>query len=79
MSPEQANELDHLASQGPVPPYCFASVHAGLGNTEKELQYLELGLEQREFVLMLNVEPFWDNLRSGPRFKKILKEVGLER
>lgn len=72
-------ELDHQASQGPVPPYCFATVHAGLGNKEEALQYLELSLEQREFVLMLNVEPFWDSLRSEPRFREILRKVGLER
>jgi adenylate cyclase len=66
--------LSNMSKEGFVPPYYFALIYNGLGETEKAISWLELGFEQRDSkMVFLKVEPKWDNLRSNPRFIKLLK------
>ncbi len=72
-------EIDKLSSKRVVSPYLVALIYAGLGDKEKALELLKLCLEQKSvWLLYIKVEPFWDNLRSDPRFVELLKKVGLE-
>jgi serine/threonine protein kinase/Tfp pilus assembly protein PilF len=68
----------------------FALVHLGLGELDKSLCYLEESVDEPPamssrlsflgmFTLStLKVNAIWDPLRSEPRFKEILRKIGLE-
>jgi hypothetical protein len=46
---------------------------------EYAIEQLERGVEERAIVLMwLGSEPYWDPLRTHPRFPALLASVGLK-
>ncbi len=56
----------------------IAIIYAGLGETDKAFEWLEKACEEHTyFVSHLKVGPQWDSLRSDPRFKALLKKMGL--
>jgi tetratricopeptide (TPR) repeat protein len=62
-----------------VSPFNKAIVYARLDNREQALRCLEKAFEERmRYVAYLNVAPFFDNLRDEPRFRELLKRVGLQ-
>ncbi len=70
------DELSGHAKERFVPPYYFALVYNGLGDTDKAVGWLERGLEQRDCkMVFLKVEPKWNNLRSNPRFVQLIKKM----
>ena len=70
--------LTELSKQRYVPPYNIAIVHAGLGNLEDALSWLEKAYDTRDVRLtFLAVEPKWDALRSEPRFQWLLQRMAL--
>jgi len=57
----------------------IARIYNGLGEEDLALEWLEKSLERREpRMVLLNVEPRFDSLRSNPRFKALLKKMNLE-
>jgi tetratricopeptide (TPR) repeat protein len=67
-----------LPAQCYVIPYHVALIHHFLGDREKTLVALEEAFEQRDLWLVwLGVEPVFDNLRSDPRFQRLLVLTGL--
>ena len=73
-------KMDKLSSKRFVSPYHVAVIYAGLADKEKALELLTLCIEQRSvWLIYIKVDPFWDNLRSDPRFIELLKKVGLEK
>ncbi len=70
--------LTRQSNERYVPPYYFALIYNGLGDTEKAISWLERGVEQRDSkMVFLKVEPKWNNLRSDPRFVNILRKMNL--
>ncbi len=70
-------ELQQLTTTRFVPPYHIALIYNGLGETDKALDWLEQGCEQRDpKMAFLQVEPKWNNLRADPRFQALLRRVG---
>jgi TolB-like protein/Flp pilus assembly protein TadD len=70
--------LTELSKQKYVPPYNIAMVHAGLGEFQAALGWLEKAYETRDVRLtFLAVEPKWDPMRSDPRFQALLKRLML--
>ncbi len=62
-----------------VPPDHLAFIYNGLGETEKALEWLEKGYEQRSpKMVFLKVEPKWNNLRSEPRFIELMRRMNFE-
>jgi hypothetical protein len=62
-----------------VPAFAISMIHAGLGNDEKALDWLEKSCDDHEFAMvLLHVEHWMDDLRSNPQFKSIMRKVGLE-
>ena len=73
--------LDELTASSPWKDvsYSKASIYAGLGQKEQALDWLEKAHEERSDLLVyLKVDPGLDNLRSEPRFAKLLKDMGLQ-
>jgi tetratricopeptide (TPR) repeat protein len=55
----------------------LATVYAGLGEKEKALGWLERGTETHAFMGYVGIEPTYSSLRGEPRFKAVLKKIGL--
>jgi TolB-like protein/Flp pilus assembly protein TadD len=74
---EVLNTLEAIALERYIPPYAMALVHAGLGEREKALEWLERALEVRDVHLCFPpVDPKWDAFRGDPRFQALLKRCG---
>lgn len=71
-------KLVKMATQAYVSPYDLAIAHLGLGETEQALDLLEESERARDDgILMINIDPALDDLRSHPRFQAILRRGGL--
>ena len=61
-----------------VSALCFALVYAGLNELDQAFAWLEKACEERPNRLAnIKVEPLWDPLRSDPRFKDLMRRLGL--
>ena len=57
----------------------IAMIYAGLGDKDKAFEWLGKALDERAYdMVMLKVEPRFAPLRSDPRFKALLRRMGLE-
>lgn len=71
--------LEDMAKRRHVASTCFALIHAGLGENEEALDWLERGAARRELgVSAANVHPAYDALRSEPRFQRLLERMGFK-
>ena len=71
-------ELIERAKTEYVNPYDIAFVYAGLGEKEKAFAWLEKAFQERTIAIVsLKVDPYWDSLRTDPRFTDLLRRVGL--
>lgn len=74
------SELRRLASSRYVSPLYFAAVHTGLGEKDQALEWLERAYHQRtDRLVYLGVDPIADPLRAVPRFKELLRKIGVAR
>ena len=63
---------------GYVPAATFVNAYLGLGDTEQAFAWLERAYkEQSNIILFLKVHPFFDPIRSDPRFADLARRVGL--
>jgi DNA-binding winged helix-turn-helix (wHTH) protein/TolB-like protein/tetratricopeptide (TPR) repeat protein len=70
--------LLRLSKERHVSPYNIAMIYNGLGERDDALEWLELGYREREpRMVFLKVEPKWNNLRDDPRFRDLVRRVGL--
>lgn len=60
-------------------PYWYAECHARLGHRAQALAGVEEAVQQRDTVEDLLVDEFWDDYRHEPKFRELLKKVGLDR
>jgi TolB-like protein/Flp pilus assembly protein TadD len=72
----ELDELRALSKQTYVPSYAFAIVYAGLSEKDQAFASLEKAYEERDGSLaLLKANPFWDPLRSDPRFETLVAKV----
>jgi tetratricopeptide (TPR) repeat protein len=58
--------------------YCQALIYVGLGQTDECIKSLERAYEERcDWLMHLGVEPRWVPVRSHPRFKDLMRKVGI--
>ena len=61
-----------------VSPCLIALVQIGLGERDQAIASLEQGYTNRDqWMLYLKVDPHMDGLRSDPRFRDLLRRIGL--
>ena len=59
-------------------PHFLAALYARLGRADEAFRELERGLKERDpWLVYLNVDPFYDNIRSDARFKEVVRRIGL--
>lgn len=72
--------LDRLAQTRHVPAYERAVIYAGLDDRDAAFEWLERAISAREWiVLLLNVDPIFEPIRSDARFTPLIAKVGLPR
>jgi TolB-like protein/Tfp pilus assembly protein PilF len=72
-------ELKERSKHRYVSPYLIGLVQLGLGERNQAIASLEQGYTNRDqWMMYLKVDPGWDDLRSDPRFKDLLRRVGLQ-
>ena len=72
-------ELQTEAARSYVPSYFFALVHAGLGEPNEALRYLERAYQERSTVLAyLLIDPRLGPLRDEPRFLSLARKLNGE-
>lgn len=71
-------ELEALARQRYVPPYNFALLYMGLGNSAQALRWLEKAYREKDVhMVFLGVDPKWDQFRSDSRFVRLADQLNL--
>jgi TolB-like protein/tetratricopeptide (TPR) repeat protein len=71
------DELKGLSKKCYVSPYFIAIVHAGRGEKDEALEWLEKASDDRaEMLAWLKVAPELDSLRADARFASIMRRVG---
>ncbi len=68
-----------LSNQRYAVAFNLALIYASLNDKDKALEWLEKAYEDRSTMLIwIKVNPRLENLRSEPRFKAVVKRMGLE-
>jgi TolB-like protein/Tfp pilus assembly protein PilF len=58
--------------------YAIAVVHAGLGDAERALAFLDVAYRERShWLVWLKRDPRWNEIRADERFQGLVKKVGL--
>jgi TolB-like protein len=73
------NRLKRQSERKYVNPWCIALAFAGLKDWEETLSWLQRAYQQRSpsLALWLKGDPRLDPLRADPRFRSLLRSVGL--
>jgi len=75
---EVLRQLDSLSRTQYVTSYAVALVHVALGEPDSAFVWLNKAVDERtHWMLWLNRERRWDPIRSDPRFRAIVRRVGL--
>jgi Tol biopolymer transport system component/TolB-like protein/Tfp pilus assembly protein PilF len=73
-------ELEDHSQEHYASPYYFALIHAGLGDMDRAMEWLEKACDAREcWLIWLGTEPKLDPLRVDPRFNKLMERAGTPR
>ena len=72
------DELVEKKQDGYVSPIAFATVHLGLGNQDRALDFIEEGYrDRRGWMAYLLVNPVADAVRDHPRFAALVAKMKL--
>jgi DNA-binding winged helix-turn-helix (wHTH) protein/TolB-like protein/Flp pilus assembly protein TadD len=75
---EALEKLKELSKSTYVSPTSIALIYLALGEKDEEFAWLNRGFEdQAEFMLWLPVDPIFDGERKDPRFKDLVRRVGV--
>jgi tetratricopeptide (TPR) repeat protein len=71
--------IEEKSKSGESSPYCVATIRAGLGQRDKALELIEKAYSEKSAELAWDIkfDLRTDNLRTDPRFQKLLSRVGL--
>jgi len=71
-------DLETLRARSYAQATALAAVHAGLGEQDRALEWLERAFEEHCGMLTwVRHDPVWDSLREEPRFQALLRKMNL--
>jgi serine/threonine protein kinase len=71
-------QLVENAAERRFPPFVIATFYAKLGRNDEAIRWLEKGYEERDFrMTLLSVAFEFDGLRGDPRFRELVRRMGL--
>jgi TolB-like protein/DNA-binding winged helix-turn-helix (wHTH) protein len=71
--------LQSMSGVVPVAAHHFALVYLGLGDTDNAIGWLEKARQQHSpMMAWLKVDPRFDKIRPDPRFREMMRKVGLQ-
>jgi TolB-like protein/Tfp pilus assembly protein PilF len=69
-------DLEHRRAAGYVPAAAFVNAYLGLGDTDAAFHWLEQAYaEQSNILQFLKVHPYFDPIRTDPRFADLVRRV----
>lgn len=75
---DAAKVLEAQRSRGYISAYEIGKLYAGIGDKDRAFFWLNIALRERDRLLLgLNVTPFFESLRTDPRFTELLRKIGL--
>jgi TolB-like protein/DNA-binding winged helix-turn-helix (wHTH) protein/Tfp pilus assembly protein PilF len=76
---EFCSEAEKLEEHGAINvPSMIADVYTRIGDRERALYWIEVAFQERDGEMpYLNCDPEWDPWRSDPRFKDLVRRIGL--
>ncbi len=73
-----ADDLNTMSKQRFVPSFYEALIYTGLAANDQAFACLEKACDERVTRLAyLNIETFWDALRSDPRFAALVQRISI--
>lgn len=73
------NDLTEARSRRVVSAWGIAALHATLGDVDEAFRWLDVAYEERATgLVLLRVHPRLDRIRQDPRYKPLLRKVGLD-
>lgn len=76
---KEIEKLKALMKERYIAPHTVALIYASLGDKDNALEWLEKAFEDRSTMMIwIKVDPPLDGLRHEPRFREIVKRMGLE-
>lgn len=76
---EYLRQLISYSEQNYVSPTIFAVVYGALGNLNEAFKWLDRAYDQQDTRLAGALYFWYDPIRNDPRFKEMLKKIGLDR
>jgi tetratricopeptide (TPR) repeat protein len=70
-------EMQELSQRRYVPPEYIAMVYEGLGQRDRALQWFEKAVAERSMNTWILPDPRLDQIRTEPRFKNLMRGMGL--
>jgi TolB-like protein/tetratricopeptide (TPR) repeat protein len=71
-------ELKRRNKEGYIPAAAFVNAYLGLGDNEQAFYWLEQAYKEQSNILQfLKTHPYFDPIRSDPRFADLVRRVGL--
>jgi len=72
-------ELEERSKKGYVSSFWIATIYIGLAETDQAFEWLYKAYDERDGNLIyLAIPPLFDSIQDDPRYKKLLKKMGLE-
>jgi hypothetical protein len=72
------SELKQRRKAGYIPAAAFVNAYLGLGDKEQTFYWLEEAYRERSAILQwIKTHPYFDPIRSDPRFADLIHRVGL--
>jgi tetratricopeptide (TPR) repeat protein len=72
-------QLEDLSKQRYVTPYGRARIYATLGETDETFKWLETAYQQRaNWMVLLKVDPCFDDFRSDRRFQNLMRRMNFQ-
>ncbi|HYO91425.1 MAG TPA: hypothetical protein VEQ40_07300, partial [Pyrinomonadaceae bacterium] len=71
-------ELQEMSKQRYISAYHIATVYIALKDRDSAFEWLEKAFNERaDWMVFLNVDPRFESLRSGDRFRDLLRRMNL--